>query len=52
MRKQLVADGENWAGTINGTGADLPRIRSWALQYGRFFSPDEVAQRQPVSNRV
>jgi putative ABC transport system permease protein len=48
VRKQLVAGGENWAGTIDGTGADLPRIRSWALQYGHFFGPEEVRDASKV----
>lgn len=41
-RRQLVVDGQNWSSTIEGTGVDLPRIRSWPLAFGRFFAPDDV----------
>jgi putative ABC transport system permease protein len=41
-RRQLIVEGQNWSTMIEGTGVDLPRIRSWPLAYGRFFAPGEV----------
>jgi len=41
-RRQLIAGGQNWSASIEGTGSDLPYIRSWALQNGAFFGPNDV----------
>jgi putative ABC transport system permease protein len=48
-RRQLIYRGENWSATVEGTGADLPAIRSWALQQGAFFGPREVANASKVA---
>jgi putative ABC transport system permease protein len=42
-RQQLIHGGENWSATVEGTGVDLPAIRSWPMQAGAFFGPREVA---------
>ena len=48
-RRQLIYRGENWSATVEGTGAHLPAIRSWALQQGAFFGPREVANASKVA---
>jgi putative ABC transport system permease protein len=44
MRGQLVAETSNWNTQIQGTGADLAALRSWPLQFGSFFSEQDVAR--------
>ena len=41
-RTQLIYGSQNWSTNIEGTNVDLPSIRSWAIQYGTFFSPEDV----------
>jgi putative ABC transport system permease protein len=41
-RQQIVAESANWNTQIQGTGADLPAIRAWSLEYGSFFTPQDV----------
>jgi putative ABC transport system permease protein len=41
-RSQIVYSNANWNTQIEGTNVDLPLIRSWQLQYGSFFSPEDV----------
>ena len=45
---QLIVGGKNWATSIEGTGADLPAIRSWPVQTGTFFAPSDVAGAEKV----
>jgi putative ABC transport system permease protein len=40
---QVVAGNQNWFTRIQGTDVDLPLIRSWATQYGSFFSTQDVS---------
>jgi putative ABC transport system permease protein len=40
---QAVAGSQNWYTRIQGTDVDLPLIRSWAIQYGAFFSTQDVS---------
>jgi putative ABC transport system permease protein len=42
-RRQLIVAGQNWAASVEGTGVDLPFIRSWPLAAGRFFTRRDVA---------
>ena len=42
-RQQIITGAENWSANIEGTGADLPMVRSWQLLYGSFFTPGDVA---------
>src|SRR5215510_14774529 len=41
-RQQIVAESANWNTQVQGTGADLPSIRDWSLQYGSFFTQQDV----------
>jgi putative ABC transport system permease protein len=41
-RAQLIVGNMNWQTRIQGTDVDLPLIRSWPLQYGMFFSTEDV----------
>jgi putative ABC transport system permease protein len=48
-RTQIVADHDNWNTQVQGTSAELPAIRSWPLQYGSFFSDEDVARAAKVA---
>ena len=41
-RGQIVANGQNWNTSIEGTGADMPAIHNWDLESGTFFSDRDV----------
>jgi putative ABC transport system permease protein len=41
-RSQVIYGAQNWNTQIEGTNVDLPAIRAWQLQYGSFFSPEDV----------
>jgi putative ABC transport system permease protein len=41
-RAQVIIGNMNWQTRIQGTDVDLPLIRSWATQYGMFFSGEDV----------
>jgi putative ABC transport system permease protein len=41
-RAQVLAEGANWNTQVQGTSADLPDLRSWPMQLGSFFSPQDV----------
>jgi len=41
-RQQVVAESANWNTQIQGAGADLPAIRTWSLEHGGFFTPQDV----------
>ena len=45
---QLIYGGMNWRTTIEGTNVDLPSIRSWPLQFGTFFTPEDVKAQAKV----
>ena len=40
-RATVVANGRNWATTVNGSTNDFFTIGNWELTAGRFFAPDE-----------
>jgi putative ABC transport system permease protein len=42
-RVQVVAGNQNWSTQLEGTDVDLPQIRSWAVKYGAWFGPRDVA---------
>jgi putative ABC transport system permease protein len=48
-RAQVVAGNLNWSTRIQGTDVDLPLIRSWALRYGAFFTPQDVTSAARVA---
>ena len=41
-RVQVIAGNQNWSTQIEGTDVDLPLIRSWPVQYGSWFTPQDV----------
>ena len=41
-RTQLIYGNQNWQTNIEGSNVDLPLIRSWPMQYGSFFTPEDV----------
>jgi len=43
-RSQLVAQSSNWNTQVQGTGADLPAIRSWPMELGTFFTEQDVTR--------
>jgi putative ABC transport system permease protein len=42
QRTQVVAGNQNWFTRIQGTDVDFPLIRTWPVQTGAFFSPQDV----------
>jgi putative ABC transport system permease protein len=49
IRQQIIAGAQNWSANVEGVGADLPMIRSWPLEAGTFFSPNDVAGVEKVA---
>jgi putative ABC transport system permease protein len=49
LRVQLVAENANWGTQLQGTGADLAELRSWPLQFGRFFEEQDVTRAASVA---
>ncbi len=41
-RSQVIYGNQNWSTQIEGTNIDLPLIRSWQVQYGTFFTAEDV----------
>jgi putative ABC transport system permease protein len=41
-RGQVVAGNQNWNTQIQGTDVDLPFIRSWTIEQGVFFTPQDT----------
>jgi putative ABC transport system permease protein len=41
-RTQIIAEYANWNTQVQGAGDELVDVRSWALQYGTFLSPEDV----------
>ncbi len=39
---QVVAGNLNWMTSIEGTGSDYLEIRKWAIEYGEFYSDQDV----------
>jgi putative ABC transport system permease protein len=48
-RQQVIGEASNWNTQIQGAGADLPAIRAWSLEYGSFFSTQEVQSAAKVA---
>jgi putative ABC transport system permease protein len=42
VRGQIIAGNMNWNTQVQGTDVDLPLIRSWPVQDGAFFTPQDV----------
>jgi putative ABC transport system permease protein len=47
-RQQVIVAGRNWSTMVEGSGADLPVIRSWPLSAGTFFGRTDVARAAKV----
>jgi putative ABC transport system permease protein len=47
-RVQMVAGNQNWFTRVQGTDIELPLIRSWAIQTGSFFTPQDVTSAAKV----
>jgi putative ABC transport system permease protein len=41
-RTQIIAETSNWNTQVQGTNDQLPAIRAWSMQFGSFFTPQEV----------
>jgi putative ABC transport system permease protein len=41
-RAQVIAGNQNWSTRIEGTGVDMPLIRSWPTRFGAYFTPQDV----------
>jgi putative ABC transport system permease protein len=48
-RTQVVAEAANWGTQIQGTSEELTAIRSWPMQFGSFFTADDVARAAKVA---
>jgi putative ABC transport system permease protein len=48
-RMQVIARGENWNTSIEGTGAEMPFIHDWQLAAGSFFTARDVAEDEKVA---
>ena len=47
-RSQLIYGNQNWNTSVEGANVDLPVIRSWQMQYGSFFSEEDVRSTNKV----
>ncbi|MBI3050507.1 MAG: ABC transporter permease [Acidobacteria bacterium] len=48
-RTQVVAGTGNWNTVVQGTSEALPAIRSWPMQFGSFFTEDDVRRSARVA---
>ena len=48
-RMQVVANGENWNTSVEGTGAAMPVIHDWQIAAGAFFTARDVADAAKVA---
>src|SRR5205814_3368106 len=48
-RGQIVAGNQNWNTQVQGTDVDFPLIRSWLVNEGAFFTPQDVATASKVA---
>jgi putative ABC transport system permease protein len=39
---QVIAGNLNWATSIEGTSADYPEIRKWKVEYGSFYTDQDI----------
>jgi putative ABC transport system permease protein len=49
LRAQIVAERGNWNTQIQGTGDEFAALRSWPVQFGSFFSSQDVARAARVA---
>jgi putative ABC transport system permease protein len=48
-RTQVIAPAANWNSQIQGASEDFPAIRSWPLQFGSFFTAQDVERSAKVA---
>jgi len=48
-RSQVITGNQNWHTRVNGTDIELPLIRSWPVQFGTFFTPQDVSSAAKVA---
>jgi putative ABC transport system permease protein len=48
-RMQVVANGQNWNTSVEGTGADMPVIHDWQIAAGTFFTARDVEDAAKVA---
>jgi putative ABC transport system permease protein len=48
-RTQVIAPAANWNSQIQGASEELPAIRSWPLQFGSFFTAQDVERSAKVA---
>jgi putative ABC transport system permease protein len=48
-RRQVVAETSNWGTQIQGAGQELAALRSWPLQFGSFFTEQDVSRAANVA---
>jgi putative ABC transport system permease protein len=48
-RSQVIAGNQNWNTRVNGTDVELPLIRAWPVQFGAFFTPQDVSSAAKVA---
>jgi putative ABC transport system permease protein len=41
-RSQVIAGNQNWSTRVQGTDVELPLIRSWPVEFGSFFTVQDV----------
>src|SRR5512138_2020702 len=49
LRVQVIAERGNWNTQVQGTGDELAALRAWPLQFGGFFSSQDVARAAKVA---
>jgi len=49
IRAQVIAGNQNWSTRLEGTDVDFPLIREWPVEYGMFFSPQDVSSASKVA---
>jgi putative ABC transport system permease protein len=49
LRTQLVAESSNWGTQVQGAGEALAELRSWPLQFGSFFTEQDVLRAAKVA---
>jgi putative ABC transport system permease protein len=47
-RSQIIAERANWNTQVQGAGAQLVELRAWPLQFGTFFTAEDVASAAKV----
>jgi putative ABC transport system permease protein len=48
-RTQVISEAGNWNTQVQGAGPEIVAIRSWPLQYGSFFTGQDVARAAKVA---